>query len=114
MTKREFLTAIATMETVDAEIKEFAEKEIHALDARNAKRLTTPTKKQIENEELKNKILDMFKGQEEVIARTIAEKMEITTSKASALCRQLVAEEKISVTNVIGEKSRLVKGYTFQ
>ena len=111
MTKREFFVAV--MEKVDdAELKLFAEQEIAKMDERNAKRKGQPSKKSIENEPIKEKILDYVKGCEEhVIASDIAKAVEISTQKASALCRQLVENGTLVSEEIKVKGKGKVKGY---
>lgn len=103
MTKREFLNAVIE-KVEDAELKLFAEQEIAKMDERNAKRSHTPSKTAIANEPIKAKIVEWLKAIAGVdvpkTASEIAAEVEISTQKASALCRQLVADGKISVGEV--------------
>lgn len=112
MTNREFLTAVSTADVAD-EIKAFAVEEIAKLDAKNFKRRNTLSKEQVANEELKG---NMFRLLEENIGKAmtaseIAVALEITTQKASALLRQLVASGSCEVCEVKSGKSK-VKGYS--
>ena len=111
MTRREFFEAvIANIE--NAELKAFAEAEIVKMNERNAKRANTPSKTAIANEPIKAKIVDYLKGCEErVTASEIGEHVEISTQKASALCRQLVADEVLTVEEVKVPKKGKQKGY---
>ena len=102
MTKREFLNEViavidGTSEVDVLELKEFAKAEIVKLDERNANRSAKPTKAQIENKSIKEKILEVLSTEERMVASAIAEKVEISTQKASALCRQLVESNKLKV-----------------
>ena len=113
MTKREFLNAVATLENIDAELKLFAEQEIEKMDERNAKRKNSPSKKSIENEPIKAKIVE-FVGdcEESQIASAIAEHVEISTQKASALCRQLVEVGTLVAEEVKVKGKGKVKAYS--
>ena len=103
MTKREFLNAVIANVEV-AEIAEYAKAEIEKMDARNAKRSHTPSKTAIANEPIKAKIVEWLNALAGIdgpkTASEIAEEIGISTQKASALCRQLVADGKISVGEV--------------
>lgn len=99
MTNREFLTAIASSEILPAELVEHATHEIEKLNARNANRSDKPSKKQLENEPLLEKLLSLV-SEKPMFAAEAAEAMEITTQKASALLRELVKREKLSVSDV--------------
>ena len=117
MTKREFLNEVLTdidgnSEVNVLELKEFAKAEIVKLDERNANRSSKPTKTQIENEQIKEKILEVLSTGEKMVASAIAEKVEISTQKASALCRQLVESGKLSVEEVKIPKKGKQKAYS--
>lgn len=112
MTRREFFQAVANNEITE-EVMAFAVEAIDKLDAQNIKRKEKPTKAQIENAELVEKMVEMFTGQSKVLAHDIAEKMEITTSKATALCRMAVKEGKVTVDDAVVNKS-VKKIYSFE
>ena len=139
MTKREFLQAVIAMAEVEkasdviiprekivdrtgnmymADITmnnliNFATEEIAKLDARNASRSSKLTKAQIENEPIKKKIVELLtEVGEKYVASAIAEKVEISTQKASALCRQLVDEGKLQVEEVKVPKKGKQKAYS--
>lgn len=127
MTKREFLQnviALAKMEEMAdtkvgeitmAEIKEFAELEIIKLDEKNAKRSSKPSKVQLENEPIKEKIVELItERNEKMVASAIAEHLEISTQKASALCRQLVEVGKLVVEEVKIPKKGKQKAYSIK
>lgn len=116
MTKREFLNEViavidGTSEVDVLELKEFAKAEIVKLDERNASRSSKPTKTQIENEPIKEKILEILSTGERMVASAIAEKVGISTQKASALCRQLVESKKLKVEDVKIPKKGKQKAY---
>ena len=117
MTKREFLNEViavidGTSEVNVLELKEFAKAEIVKLDERNANRSSKPTKIQIENEPIKEKILEVLSTGEKMVASAIAERVEISTQKASALCRQLVESQKLKVEEVKIPKKGKQKAYS--
>ena len=116
MTKREFFNEViavidGTSEVNVLELKEFAKAEIVKLDERNANRSSKPTKTQIENEPIKEKILEVLSTGERMVASAIAERVEISTQKASALCRQLVESKKLKVEDVKIPKKGKQKAY---
>ena len=116
MTKREFLNEViavidGTSEVNVLELKEFAKAEIVKLDERNANRSSKPTKTQIENEPIKEDILEVLSTGERMVASAIAERLEISTQKASALCRQLVESKKLKVEDVKIPKKGKQKAY---
>lgn len=116
MTKREFFNEViavidGTSEVDVLELKEFAKAEIVKLDERNASRSSKPTKTQIENEPIKEKILEVLSTGERMVASAIAERLEISTQKASALCRQLVESKQLKVEDVKIPKKGKQKAY---
>ena len=117
MTKREFLNEViavidGTSEVNVLELKEFAKAEIVKLDERNANRSSKPTKTQIENEPIKEKILEVLSTGEKMVASAIAERLEISTQKVSALCRQLVESKKLKVEDVKIPRKGKQKAYS--
>ena len=119
MTKREFLNEVIAAGVSEA-ITEFAQKEIAALDARNAKRAATPSKTQLANKPLKSEILAKLKEINDF--RTAGEvsswfglndegKPKVSVQKASSLLRQLVAENVLEQTEVKVPKKGKQKAY---
>ena len=111
MTKREFYEAVRASE-VSEEIAEFAKHELDMLDKRNAKRSSKPSAKQVENEAIKVKIVEFVTGCGGAVTSEIGAKLEISTQKASALCRQLVSEGKFDVSEIKVAKKGKQKRYT--
>lgn len=112
MTNREFFEEIAKDERLAKEIRNHATEAIAKLDKRNADRQAKPSKTALENAPIKIAILEYLVGKSEEVASVIAENVGISTSKASALCGQLVAEEKVIATWVKIKGKGKVKGYT--
>lgn len=110
MTNREFYTAIVNGE-MNEEIVAKAAEEIAKLDARNAKRSSKPSKKSLENEPIKAKIVE-FLAEGSHLASEIASGCDISTSKASALCRQLVESGTLTVADVKVKGKGTQKSYT--
>ena len=119
MTKREFLNEVIAA-GISEVITEFAQKEIAALDARNAKRAATPSKTQLANEPLKAEILAKLKEINDF--RTAGEvsswfglndegKPKVSVQKASSLLRQLVAGNALEQTEVKVPKKGKQKAY---
>lgn len=108
MTKREFYEAVMALENVDAELVLFAEHEIEKMNERNAKRKSTPSKKSVENEPIKAKIVEVLTETPQS-ASEIAEKVEISVQKCSALLRQI---EGLNVTELKVKGKGKVKGYS--
>lgn len=107
MTNREFFNAIVNG-TLNEEVIAHAQSSIEKLDARNAARKDKPSKKSVENEPIKEAIKSLLTD-EPMTASEIAEKVEISTQKASALLRQI---EGLTVTEVKVKGKGRVKGYS--
>lgn len=110
MTARNFYTLVSNG-TVNEEIKAYAAEAIRKMDEANEKKKNTMTPSQKENVVFKQRILDVLEGKDYTIAATIAELVEISPNKASALCRQLVADGALVVSEVKNEKKNKVKAY---
>ena len=112
MTKREFLNAVI-IAVDNAELKAFAESEIQKMDARNAKRSATPSKKSLANEPIKEKISEyLAQFETPQVASDIAKAVEVSTQKSSALCRQMVDGGLLKVEDVKVKGKGKVKGYS--
>ena len=110
MTNREFYTAIINSDLAD-DLKTYAQGEIDKLDARNDKRKNTQTKTQKENEGIMTSILDHLTNGS-AVASDIATALGISTQKASALCKLLVNDGKLTVTDIKVKNKGTVKQYT--
>lgn len=110
-TLRDLFEYVISIPNVDEEAKEFAKNCIVALDARNAKRKSVPTKTQKENAELLPNIIEYVRTTDGVVASAVAEKFEISTQKASALLRQAVANGNLTVSDKKIAKKGIVKQY---
>lgn len=95
MTNREMFTAIVNGELTD-EVKAKAAEEIAKLDKRNADRKGKESKTQKENKPIIEAIAKLL-TEEPMLASDIAEKLEISTSKASALVKKV---DGVKVTDV--------------
>lgn len=84
------------------EFKAFIEREIELLNKKRSN--SKPTKTQIENEKIKEKILIAFEKIDEPVTITELAKMDVLTEysnqKLSVLCHQLVDEHKVVNTKV--------------
>lgn len=84
------------------EFKAFIEREIELLNKKRSN--SNPTKTQIENEKIKEKILIAFEKIDEPVTITELAKMdgltEYSNQKLSVLCHQLVDEHKVVNTKV--------------
>lgn len=106
MTKREMYEVIANG-NINDEVIEMAKNELIKMDERNAKRRNSPSKKSLENEPIKEKIVGIL-GDEPMTASEVAEKVEISVQKASALLRQI---DGLNVTEIKVKGKGKVKGY---
>lgn len=112
MTNREFFKAIIEA-GISEEICAHAENELEKLDRRNAARAAKPSKAQKENETLKEMIMSLLSEKMELFtASQVAERLEISTQKASALLRQLAESGQLVVSDVKIPKKGKQKGYT--
>ena len=112
MTNREFLTAVAALENAPEELKAEAIVRIEKLDATNEARKNKPSKKATENAPLMEQIVNEILGTEAVTAGTVAETLGVSTQKASALLRALVAEGRAVATDVKVPGKGTCKAYT--
>ena len=106
MTQREFYTAIVNSDLND-ELKAFATEAIAKLDARNAKRASTPSKTQKENAPLIEKIATLLTS-EPKLASELAKEMGLSTQKVTPLVK---AVEGVSVCDVKVKGKGTQKGY---
>lgn len=106
MTKKEMFSKIATVCSADAEIVEFCNHEIALLVKKNSYKSTKPTKTQIENEGLKDAILNAL--DKPMTATEIGNAVGISVNKASALLKQLHEDNSI-VREVVKRKAYFTK-----
>jgi len=110
MTNREFYTAVIASVDND-ELKAFATDAIAKLDARNAKRASKPSKKSLENEPIKASIRE-FLADGSHLASEIAKGLDLSVSKVSALCRQMVDDGLLTVEDVKVKGKGTQKSYS--
>lgn len=106
MTRREMFEAIVNGNITD-EVVTMAQNEIIKMDERNAKRKNRPSKNALANEPIKAHILEVLTDAP-MVASEVAEKVGISTQKASALLRQI---DGLVVTEVKVKGKGKVKGY---
>ena len=111
MTQREFFTKVIEA-NVNEELNSKAKELIEALDKRNSKKASTQTKTQKENEVLKAEMLNKLEKGKGYLAAEIGGVMGFSTSKASALAKQLVVEGKATVADVKVKNKGTQKSYT--
>ncbi len=110
MTTREFLNSVLNAH-INPEVDDAAKALLEKLDARNAKRASTPSKTQLANEPIKSAIVTLI-GAKSMTASDIGANLDISTQKASALCRQLVESGALEVGEVKIPKKGTVKIYS--
>ena len=106
MTKREMFEAIVNG-NITEEVIAMAQNEIAKMDERNAKRKSSPSKTAIANEPIKAEIAKVLTNEPQS-ASEIAEKVNISVQKCSALLRQI---EGLAVTEIKVKGKGKVKGY---
>jgi len=119
MTKREFFKRITEIENLDADLLTMAKKELE----RNK-----PTKTQLENIIVKKNIMEYFAGRSSKVvdgegeiteikfcdcASEVAEHLDISTQKASALLRSLTEQEFLTSEDIKVKNSGHKMFYTF-
>lgn len=106
MTTREFYQAVVDNK-INADVLSKAQELIDALDAKNAKRKTTPTKEQKEAAARREAVLAFLKEQTEPVTRdTIAGVLGISPAQATAACKAL--GDAVTKTEVKVEKSKKI------
>lgn len=111
MTQREFITR-AIKANIDEEMNAKGAELLAGLDKRNAQKSATMTKTQKENEVLKANMLEKLEKGKGYLAAEIGSAMGFSTSKASALAKQLVDEGKATVVDVKVKNKGTQKQYT--
>lgn len=116
MTNREFYTNISNG-IVNDEVIAHAKAAIEKMDTANANRKSKPSKTAKENEPIKASIVELLTTNGAMVASAIGTalttpELEISTSKVSALCRQLVEAKVLSVEDVKIPKKGTVKQYS--
>ena len=110
MTRREFLEVVKSGEINDEVVAKAGEM-LEKLDAENEKRRNRVSKKALENEPIKERIVEVL-GDEPKTATEIGAEVEISTQKASALLRQLVEAGKANKVDVKVKGKGTQKGST--
>lgn len=110
MTRREFMEMVIA-DTTNETIADFAKSEIEKMDRKNELAKSRKSKKSAENEPIKEKIYSVLNSDEVTTASVVAEKVEISIQKASALLRQMVEDGRITVEDVKVKGKGKQKGY---
>ena len=116
ITLRQYHEAVVSGNITDAIIAK-AKAEIAKLDATNAKRAEKAAEKAKENDPIKNAIYNLLLEKGTMVASAIGMELttpeaEVTTSKASSMCRQMVEERRLTVEDVKVKNKGKVKQYT--
>ena len=122
MTNREFFVAISNCADLTADLRDHATAQIAKLDAANAKRAETQSKKSKENEPIKQAIHNLLAAKGAMTSPDIAVALNeqgvtntdgepISTSKASSMCRQMVEDGQLSVEEIKVPKKGKMKQY---
>lgn len=114
MTNREFLNAVIEG-TITEEHIEYAKERIAKLDERlersREQKHSTPTKASVENAELAANLYPMLETGTTYTAEDIGNLLNVSKSKATAIVKVLVAEDKVDTVEVKRKNARPVKGY---
>lgn len=116
ITLRQYHEAVISGNITDDIIAK-ARAEIAKLDATNAKRAEKAAEKAKENDPIKNAIYNLLVEKGAMVASAIGAALttpenEVTTSKASSMCRQMVEEHRLTVEDVKVKGKGKVKQYT--
>ena len=111
MTNREFFTAVSAG-IINDEVIAHATSAIEKMDTANANRKSTPSKTAIANEPIKASIVALLTEKGAMVASAIGAELELSTSKVSALCRQLVKAEVLAVEDIKVKGKGTVKQYS--
>lgn len=112
MTEREFLNKVLAFPNLPKDMEEYATEGISKLDARNDKRKNTQTKAQKENEGIMTAIIDHLTANGSDVASSIGTALNISTQKASALCKLLTDSGKLTVADIKVKGKGTVKQYS--
>lgn len=113
MTNREFLNAVIAA-AISNEMTEKAQALIASMDRKNESRKSKPSKVAVANEPIKKAIVDYLTTNGTKVASEVGEALQMTTQKASALCRQLVEDGVLKSEEVKVPKKGKMKAYSVQ
>ena len=111
ITLRQLFTAVVEGNITPA-MQEKAKAEIAKLDATNAKRAEKAKEKAKENEPIKSAIFDFLKANGTKTTAEIALGVGESVPKTSAMCRQMVEENRLSASDVSVKGKGKQKAYT--
>lgn len=115
ITMRQYHEAVIAIPGAPADVVAKAKAEIAKLDATNAKRAEKAAEKAKENLPIKQAIFDFLVANGTKFTVEIAkgvEALEGSTPKASAMCRQMVDEGRLTVSDVSVKGKGKQKAYT--
>lgn len=115
MTMRKYHEAVLAIPGCPADVAEKARAEIAKLDATNAKRTEKAKEKAAENQPIKNAIFDFLVANGTKTTAEIAKGVEVlegSAPKASAMCRQMVDEGRLTSSEVSVKGKGKQKAYT--
>ena len=110
MTNREFFTAISNIDTLPAELVEFATNAIAKMDNANEARKNKPSKTAVENAPVIEALTNALTSDPQTAA-DLAAVVGISTQKASSLLRQIVASGVAVSSDIKVPKKGTCKGY---
>ena len=118
ITLRQYHEAVISGNITDDIIAK-AKAEIAKLDATNAKRAEKAAEKAKENDPIKNAIYNLLVEKGAMVASAIGMELttpeaEVTTSKASSMCRQMVEERRLTVEEGKVKGKGKVKQYSIK
>lgn len=111
MTNREFFTAISNG-TINDEVIAHATSALEKMDAANEARKNKPSKAALANAPVMEQIVNEVLTTEAMTAAAVAEAVGISTQKASALLRAIVADGKATATDIKVPGKGSCKGYS--
>jgi predicted Rossmann fold nucleotide-binding protein DprA/Smf involved in DNA uptake len=81
----------------EGETRETLTRLLESINKRNARKSTTnkPTKKQVENEGVKENIRNAMRGEEPQACKAIADKLGLTPQKVNALLKQMIVAGEV-------------------
>ena len=115
MSMRKYHEAVLAIPGCPADVAEKARAEIAKLDATNAKRAEKVREKAAENQPIKNAIYEFLVANGTKTTAEIAAGVEVlggSSPKASAMCRQMVEEDRLTVADVTVKGKGKQKAYT--
>ena len=119
MTMRKYHEAVAAIPNAPADVVAKAKAELAKMDTANANRKSKPSKTALANAPIKAAIVELLTANGAMVASAIGIELttneaEVSTSKASALCGQLVKADVLMVEDIKVPKKGTVKQYSIK